>query len=284
MITGPRILIILIALSLCACSGGSIAAQNDLEAPPLEPAQEKADFPPTWTPTAISTQAIATATPQPLNQSSNASETSLATSLPEATSVTDLMPTDSWQRVEGATASFMLPMSFEVLDMGTEFGKLMAALMTGLMEGMMELASDLGEEFGADPITPTPFDVSELESAFDIDFVLAMQEDQKTSAFLFSEPLEQPGSLEDQIQATLDEQENPIEIVSIARVTDTVNETARLHLIVTETETGERGFVLIYIILLSDRAYQLGFTSRLDRFEEMAPIFDTSASTFRINP
>jgi hypothetical protein len=193
------------------------------------------------------------------------------------------MSTSDWQRVEGATASFMLPTSFEVLDMGSEFGMLMAALMTGLMEGMVEMASDIAEEFGADPITPTPFDTSEVETAFNIDFVLAMQDDQKTNAFLFSEPLEEPSTLEYQIQATLDEQDNPIDILSIDRVIGATHETARMHLLATDSESGDQGYVLIYIIMLTDRVYQLGYATEVDRFEEMAPIFETSASTFRVN-
>jgi hypothetical protein len=178
----------------------------------------------------------------------------------------------------------MLPTSFKVLDMGSEFGILMAALMTGLMEGMLEVASDLGEELGADPITPAPIDRGEVEAAFNIDFVLAMQDDEKTVAFLFSEPLEQSSSLEEQMQATLDEQDNPIEVVSIDRVIDSNYETGRMSLLATDSETGERGHVLIYIILLSDRVYQLGFTTTVDRYEEMSSIFETSASTFRVNP
>jgi hypothetical protein len=177
----------------------------------------------------------------------------------------------------------MLPTSFEVLDMGSEFGMMMAALMGGLMEGMVEIASDLGEEFGADPITPTPFDMSEVEAAFTIDFVLAMQDDQKTSAFLFSEPLESSTTLEEQIQATLDEQDNPVEILSLNRVLDSSYETARMHLLVTDSETGERGQILIYIILHPERVYQLGYATDTDQFGQMVPIFETSASTFRVN-
>jgi hypothetical protein len=186
--------------------------------------------------------------------------------------------------VEGATASFYLPNNFEVLDMGSEFGLLMAALMTGMMEGMVEMANELGEEFGADPITPTPMDLTELESAFQIDFVLAMQSDEKTTAFLFSEPLESSTSLEEQIQLTLEEQNNPMEIVSMARLVGSEYESGRMDLLVTDRETGERGHVLIYIILLPERVYQLGYTTSLERYGEMLSIFDASASTFSVNP
>jgi hypothetical protein len=279
-----RGLLILLALNLTACSGS-------ITTPPLEPAPQQVEptlvaveFPPTWTPTVLPTQPKATNPPQATeedtgdhNLSSTVANLSLATPVPAS------MSTSTWQRVEGATASFMLPSSFEVLDMGSEFGMLMAALMTGLMEGMVEIASDIGEELGADPITPTPFDTSEVEAAFSIDFVLAMQDDQKTSAFLFSEPLEEPSTLERQIQATLDEQDNPIEILSIDRVIDSTHETARMLLLATDTETGDRGNVLIYIILLTDRVYQLGYTTDVDQFVEMSSIFETSASTFRVN-
>ena len=284
MSTNVRGLLIFMALSLAACSGS-------ITTPPLEPAPLQVEptlaaveFPPTWTPTILPTQPKITNPPQATEDTGDDNFSSTVASLSFATPVPASMSTSSWQRVEGATASFKLPTSFEVLDMGSEFGMLIAALMTGLMEGMVELASDIGEELGADPITPTPFDTSEVETAFNIDFVLAMQNDQKTSAFLFSEPLEEPSTLEQQIQATLDEQDNPIEILSIDRVIDTTHETARMHLLATDIETGDRGNVLIYIILLPDRVYQLGYTTDADQFEEMSPIFETSASTFRVNP
>jgi hypothetical protein len=113
--------------------------------------------------------------------------------------------------------------------------------------------------------------------------VLAMESDQKTSAFLFSEPLEGATSLEEQMQATLEEQENPFEVLSMDRLMDSPYQTGRMNLRVIDSESGEPGHVLIYIILLNDRVYQLGYTTSVDRFEEMLPIFETSASTFRIN-
>ena len=148
----------------------------------------------------------------------------------------------------------------------------------------MEMASELGEQFGAEAITPTPMDRSEVETALNIDLVLAIAGDQKTSAFLFSEPVDEPLSLEEQMQATLDEQENPMEVLSMHRVTDAVYETGRMNLLATDPETGERGHVLIFIILHPERVYQLGYTAAVDRFEEMLPIFETSASSFLVNP
>jgi hypothetical protein len=283
MSTNQRGTLIIIALILTACSGSMTAIPHEPVIQQVESTMDSVEFPPTWTPTVQSLQPRVTATPHTTEDSEDHSPSTTLTNLTDATPVIASIPTSTWQRVEGATASFMLPTSFEVLDMGSEFGMLMAALMTGLMEGMVEIASDIGEEFGADPITPTPFDTSEIETAFNIDFVLAMQDDQKTTAFLFSEPLEEPSTLEEQLLATLDEQDNPVEILSIDRVIDSTHETARMHLLVTDTGTDEQGHVLIYIIMLSDRVYQLGYTTEVERFEEMSPIFETSASTFRVN-
>jgi hypothetical protein len=278
-----RSFLIIITLSLAACSGSITATTVEPALQQVESIVDNVEFPPTWTPTVVPQQPPKTATPHAIKDSGDHSPSPSFADLNEATPVAATISTSAWQQVEGATASFMLPTSFEVLDMGSEFGMLMAALMTGMMEGMVEMASDIAEEFGADPITPTPFDTSEVETAFNIDFVLAMQDDQKTNAFLFSEPLEEPSTLEEQIQATLDEQDNPIEILSIDRVIDATHETARMHLLVTDNESGDRGHVLIYIIMLTDRVYQLGYATEVDRFEEMAPIFETSASTFRVN-
>jgi hypothetical protein len=279
-----RIVFALLVMSLAACSGVSSAPPIEIAAPRSEAMLESVEFPPTWTPTSVPTQVPATETPQ---ASTNPATPELSSSLPAlnaATPVPASMSIASWQKVEGATAAFYLPSSFEVLDMGSEFGLIMAALMTGLMEGMVDMANELGEEFGVDPITPTPMDMSELEAAFNIDFVLAMEGDQKTSAFLFSEPLEEATSLEGQMQATLDEQENPFEVLSMDRVMDSPYETGRMNLRAIDSESGEPGYVLIYIILLDDRVYQLGYTTPVDRFEELLPIFETSASTFSVNP
>jgi hypothetical protein len=279
-----RIVLALLTLSLAACSGISSSPPIEIAAPRSEATLEAVEFPPTWTPTSIPTQVPATETPQ---ASTNLATPGFSNSVPAinaATPVPASISIANWQKVEGATATFYLPRSFEVLDLGSEFGLIMATLMTGLMEGMVDMVNELGEELGADPVTPTPMDMSELEAAFNIDFVLALEDNQKTSAFLFSEPLEETTSLEEQIQATLEEQENPFEVLSMDRVMDSSYETGRMNLRAIDSESGEPGYVLIYIILLDDRVYQLGYTTSVDRFEEMLPIFETSASSFRINP
>jgi hypothetical protein len=200
-----RIVLALLTLSLAACSGISSSPPIEIAAPRSEATLEAVEFPPTWTPTSIPTQVPATETPQ---ASTNLATPGFSNSLPAlnaATPVPASISIANWQKVEGATATFYLPRSFEVLDLGSEFGLIMATLMTGLMEGMVDMVNELGEELGADPVTPTPMDMSELEAAFNIDFVLALEDNQKTSAFLFSEPLEETTSLEEQMQATLEE-------------------------------------------------------------------------------
>ena len=278
-LVGRRIMLSLSTFCLAACSMGSPIPQDDPGARDRSPAIDAVELPAVWTPTMSPTPPATTESSQSMT-SSAPDHLDLVASTPIPAS----LPTTTWQKVEGATASFMLPTSFEVLDMGSEFGMLMAALITGLMEGMMEVAVELGEELGAAPITPTPMDLSDVEAAFNIDFVLAMEDDQKTSAFLFSEPLEEPPSLEEQMQAVLDDQDNPIEIIALERVMNTAFETGRLSLLATDPETGERGQLLIYVILLPDRMYQLGYATEVELFDEALAIFETSASTFRINP
>ena len=278
-LAGRRIMLGLSTFCLAACSIGSPIPQDDPGARDRSPTIDAVILPAVWTPTLSPTPPATTESSQTLTSSATDHLDLVA-----STSVPASLPITAWQKVEGATASFMLPTSFEVLDMGSEFGMLMAALMTGLMEGMMEVAVELGEELGAAPITPTPMDLSDVEAAFNIDFVLAMEADQKTSAFLFSEPLEEPSSLEEQMQAVLDDQDNPIEIIALERVMNTAFETGRLSLLATDPETGERGQLLIYVILLPDRMYQLGYATEVELFDEALAIFETSASTFRINP
>jgi hypothetical protein len=274
----------LVLISLTACSGLPATVQIEPEAPDIVNGENAVVFPPTWTPTLIPTETQISETATPIATEDPGSSVPASPELPDATAVVPTSSTSGWQLVEGATASFYLPGSFEVLDLGSEFGLLMAALMTGMMEGMVEMTNELGQEFGADPITPTPMDLSELESAFQIDFVLAMQADEKTSAFLFSEPLETSTSLEEQMQSTLEEQSNTLEIISMARIVDSEYETGRMDLLVTDSETGEQGHVLIYIILLTERVYQLGYTTTIERYRELLPIFDASASTFSVYP
>ncbi len=282
MKTFRNVLIWCMTLGLTACSTVAPAPTQEPVAAQNQPTLSSVAFPPTWTPDVVPTKPAASATPALIEPSNVENDAQLSFQWGAATPVSPQLPINTWQRVEGATATFMLPQSFEVLDMGSEFGVLMAALMTGLMESMVEVASEIGEEFGATPISPTPFDTTDLESAFNLDFVLAMQADQKTSAFLFSEPLEEPSTLEEQVEAILDEQENASEIVSIDEIIESRQETARLHLIATDGETGERGHVLIYVILLNERVYQLGYTTDFERFEELLPIFEASASTFQV--
>ncbi len=279
-----RSLLIILLIGLTSCSGaGSLTEQpttRDSEAPTLGAVQ----LPPTWTSTPRPTQSPATMTPNLPLEGTELPESTLSFNLPNATPVSASIAITTWQNVEGATASFMLPASFEVLDMGSEFGMIMAALMGGLMEGMVDFANELGQEFGAEPITPTPIDLSEVEAAFNIDFVVAMESDQITSAFLFSEPTEKTPVLEEQIESLLDEQENPMEVVSMDRIVEGPYEMGRIHLLSTDLETGEHGQLLIYVILLPDRIYQLGYATSLERFMDMLPVFETSASTFTVFP
>ena len=277
------ILVIILTFCMAACSEIGSVPRDDPGPQDNAPAIEGVELPAVWTPTM-------SPTPPPRTESYPVSTeyqtTPLAANhfeLTVATPMPVLFTTTAWQTVDGATASFMLPTSFEVLDLGSEFGMLMAALMTGLMEGMMEVANELGEELGASSITPTPMDLGDVEAAFNIDFVLAMESDQKTSAFLFSEPLEEPSSLEEQMQAVLEDQDNPIEVVTQDRVMNASYETGRMSLLATDPDTGEQGHILIYVFLLSDRIYQLGYQTEVDRFHEALAVFETSANTFRIH-
>ncbi len=274
-----RILLFTLVLSLSACSGNTSVEVGSPVSDTTRTGEEQIAFPPTWTPTMPPPPPTTTPTSAEISTSGLLTGQAILTKATPYFSASQIV---GWQRVEGATATFLLPTTFEVLDMGSEFGMLMAAMMTGMMEGMVGLANDLGESFGADPITPTPLDMSELEDAFNIDFVLATQADHKTSAFLFSEPLEEPSTLEEQVEATLVEQDNPVEIVSAHRLVGTTYETARLQLKATDQETGERGQVLIYVILLEDRVYQLGYTAEDALFNALLPTFEASAASFQL--
>lgn len=275
---------ILLLIALTSCSGVGTIPEQPATVYSEASTMGAVQLPPTWTSTPKPTQAPVTETPYLSLEGTGIPESTTSLVLANATPSSASLATTAWQKVEGATASFMLPASFEVLDMGSEFGMIMAALTGELMEGMVDFANELGQEFGAQPITPTPIDLSEVEAAFNIDFVLAMESDQTTSAFLFSEPTEEPPSLEGQMEALLEEQSNPMEVVSMVRIIDGPYEMGRMHLLSTDLETGERGQLLIYVILLTDRIYQLGYATSEDRFTEMLPIFETSASTFTVFP
>jgi len=76
-----------------------------------------------------------------------------------------------WQTVESALARFMLPATYQVIDLGTGFSELFGTFAQGFVEGMGEFAEGLSDAL---QLTPTPLSLTGLDEALQFDFVLAL--------------------------------------------------------------------------------------------------------------
>jgi len=287
-------LTLLFALLLSACSGlGDLPALQ-------QPAPTLLTFPtlpPTWTPAPTTTPAppTLTSTPRPSATALPATATvmplldgtpaSPGVVLPPVLYITPLPASDlpaGWHEIQSETASFWLPESYAVADLG-EFGDLMEMMMVAMVQGFGEAFSSMVTAEPGAP-TPTPLSLDELRGAFDIDLLLAIDGDTQAAAFLLSEPLEAGTTLESQMAATIDGIEGSAQVQSYEVLIGSRYETARAIVKSWDVETGTQMSQLVYVFLNGKRAYSLSYNTEAARFAELLPIFERSAQSFVAKP
>ncbi len=205
-------------LSACALTPPRVSSQ-ETEPSLQNPSQAAAALPPMWTPTnaqlpvSIPTELLSPAreTTQPLDLDSLV-PVEIVTPLPHSSDIA------GWQRVETKLATFWLPGSYEIIDLGDGFGELFGAFFEDFAMGMGELVGELSSELGGDGATPEPLNLDDLNSTFEFDFILATDEDLLTGAFLISQPLEQGTDLNTHLHDALNGIEGDFTLISLQAI------------------------------------------------------------------
>jgi hypothetical protein len=185
--------------------------------------------------------------------------------------------TAGWQRVETNSATFFLPVQFEVIDLGSGFSELFGAFAGGLVEGMSEFAQGF---VGEGEVTPTPFDASGLEEALSIDFVLAIDADGVSSVVLLGQPVEGDPDLSQLMQEMLEGFEGSIQILAWQVLQDSAIPTGRIELFLDDPAGAGQGRVLIYVYRGASRSWSLIFQTQANEFPGKLNEFEAIAASF----
>ena len=274
----------LMVLSACALTPADLSS-HETGANLQDPPQAAATLPPMWTPTntqppvSTPTESLAGAqeTAQPLDLDSLV-PVEIVTPFPHSGDIT------GWQRVETKLATFWLPGSYEVFDLGDGFGELFGDFFEDFAVGMGELFGELSSELGGDGATPEPLNLDDLNSAFEFDFIIATDEDLLTSAFLISQPLEPGTDLDYHLHNALNGIEGDYTLLSLQAIEGAKYEMGRAMLEMQDPETQMMGNMLMYVILGKDNVWTLSYQTASEKFEQLLPTFEKSADSFEINP
>jgi len=274
----------LIVMSACAITPMDVGSQETGSSlQDLPPAA--ATLPPLWTPTktqppsSTSTQVLipAQGTSQPLDLDSLV-PMEIVTAVPRNGDFA------GWQRMETQLSTLWLPQNFEIIDMGDGFGELFGAFFAGFAEGMGELVGQLSAELGGDGATPEPIDLDDLGDAFEFDFLIAIDEDLLTSAFLLSQPLDPGTDLDYHLHDALNGIEGDFTLLSLQAIEGAKYEMGRALLELQDPETQMTGNMLMYVILGTDNVWTLSYQTAAEKFDQLLPTFEKSAYSFDIKP
>ena len=264
----------IVAFSLLSGSCGARAETQTPEAPgPIG-----ITLPPAWTATPTATVLPPTGTPTPTSipkESPREMVGTLGTPLPTAIvliAAPETTDRTSWKRVDVESAFFLLPASYEVVDMGP-MGEAMVALMEVFAKGMVEAFSSLvTPEAGA---TPTP-PFAELED-FSIDLLMAANPNGESAVFLVGEPRPENADLQTMLVKAVDDINGKTEVLSTELIEGHAYPMARAIVRVRDSETGKLSQQALYVILHGPRAWTLSCQSLTRDFESLLPVFDSVA-------
>lgn len=274
----------LMVLSACALTPAVVTSQEtgpNLQDPP----QAAATLPPMWTPTntqppvSTPTESLAPAqeTALPLDLDSLV-PVEIVTPFPQSGDIT------GWQRVETKLATFWLPASYEIIDLGDGFGELFGDFFEAFAVGMGEFVGELSSELGGDGATPEPLNLDDLNSAFEFDFIIATDEDLLTNAFLISQPRERGTDLDYHLHDALNGIEGDFTLLSLQAIEGAKYEMGRAILEVQDPELQMMGSMLMYVILGNDNVWTLSYQTASEKFDQLLPTFEKSADSFKIKP
>jgi len=263
----------LLAALAAACSVGAVTSPEG--ATPAGAIPDRVTLPPAWTATpsepVIPATPTATVTPPPAVVA--ARQTAALWPPIEVVAVGAGADSTDWHTIEFDTGSVRLPPTFAVADMGSYDDAIvvfMQAFAGGLVRIMEGMTTPLPGE-----ATPTPIPLDELDTAFDFDFLVAVDPSGEASVILIGEPLPQGFDLETMMTAAVASVQDEVEILNREIVGGAPRTTGRVLLRVGAPGSGAAEDEVIYVIIEGDRAWTLSFQAR--DFEAMLPAFETIA-------
>jgi hypothetical protein len=265
--------LLILAALVSACSGASIALP--LGATPQAATPDRVTLPPAWTATPSQTLVPATPTATSTPNPNVLAARQTATLWPTLHVVAVGGGTDSseWKRIEFETASFLVPPTFEVADMGG-FDDVIVLFMQAFAGGLVEMMEGMVTPAPGEA-TPTPISLDELDSAFDFDFLMAAEPGGEAAVFLVGEPLPQGFDLESMMTEAVGSVQGEVEVVSREVVGGAPRDTGRVFLRLRDPAKGTTEDQVMYVIVDGERAWTLAYQAR--DFEAMLPLFETSA-------
>ena len=240
--------LLVIALGCSGCLGRGPAPQNEAADSPGTPAVR---LPPAWTATPVPTTPAPTPTAQPTSAPTEAPRlltNSRGTAIPTAVwlEVEQASSLEAWAQHDVGSASLWLPDTWQVADLGG-LGEVMGVLMAGLAQGMVDAFGAMAspDEGG----TPSAESLKEMEAAFDIDFVMAADEQAKAALFLVGEPRPKDADLQDLLLKAISDNANEVAVEHTALVAGGSYPMARALLRIKDVESGQVSQQALYVIL-----------------------------------
>jgi hypothetical protein len=189
------------------------------------------------------------------------------------------MDTSGWKIIEGKTASFKVPRSYEVMDFAGLFMEMMFGVMEALADGMVEMAEGLGEEMGVTP--EATLESPEFGEPPDFDFIITMEETTQSAIILVSVERGPDTTTQYLIDEALTDNDEPPQPISRELYLDAPYPMERVILNVQDEEQGP-GKQIIYAILGEEMGWNLVFGVPNSLFDQYLPIFESVVDSFTV--
>jgi len=239
-------------------------------------------LPPAWTDTPTPSPAPPTETPTPTLRPAVAAARQTATTWPpiEIVAVGAGADTATWERVDFGSGSFLLPDGFEVADLrGVD--DVIVLFLQAFANDMVSFTPEVATPAPGTP-TSTPIPLDELQSAFDIDVLVAADRRAQTVMSLVGAPLPPGFDLEAILTEAVGRVQGEVQVIGREIVGGAPRPTARAFLLVGDPDSGQIEDQAIYVALEGSRAWTLSFQA--GDFAEMEPIFETIALSLQPSP
>ncbi len=267
------------------CSGASLPGALSV-AEDLGPSAA-VTLPPVWTETPTPTITLPAATPTATlvpTEAPRQLQTTQGVPLPTAV-VVEVGGTEpdlaGWKRIDVESAFFWVPASYQVVDMG-ELGEAMLLMMQVFAEGMVEAFRGLvTPEPG---VTPTPLSLDEMNTAFQIDMLMAADEAGGSVVFLVGEPRPSDADLQTMLLKAIEDNANVVLVEKTELIYGARYQMARALLRVRDAESGQVSRHAAYLIASADRLWTLSFQAEPDSFDGLLPVFERSALSLQAQP
>lgn len=206
-----------------------------------------------------------------------------ATETPELAEVITLMPGEDgfagWQKMESQTSSFWLPVNYWGLYMQEGNEAFYKTYQKGFLDPYSKILVLLELK---DTPTPTTNPDPEAEDLSEIDFGIAVDDDQVISVVLIGEPVAEDSTLETQFQRIENELGRAYRVMERQIIEGSRYESGRMVFKFREDPIQPSGMQIMYFFLEGDRLWTLSFNTPIEQYEDILLMSEKSADSFEI--